>query len=63
MEKVEQFRLEKKKLIKQINNWSEEKLDKCLIPHPLLGKLILREMLFFTNWHTQHHLNTLKEKY
>lgn len=24
-------------------------------PHPLLGKLTLREMMFFTIYHVQHH--------
>ncbi len=60
---INQFRLEKGKLIKQINSWSEEKLDKCLLPHPLLGKVTLREILFFTNYHTQLHLQILKDRY
>jgi len=62
-ERIARFRKEKEKLSKQISNWSEAKLDKCLLPHPLLGKLTLREMLFFTNYHTQHHLKILKDKY
>jgi hypothetical protein len=34
---------------------SEEALDKYILPHPLLGKLTLREMLYFTAYHVQHH--------
>ena len=30
-------------------------LDAVLLPHPLLGKLTVREMLFFTVYHVQHH--------
>ncbi len=46
-----------------IDQWEEEKMSTYLLPHPLLGKLTVREMLFFTVHHTQHHLDILKEKY
>lgn len=39
-----------------LEKWSEEDLDKYRMPHPLLGKLTVREMLFFTIHHTLHHL-------
>ncbi len=46
-------------LIKSLNlkldSFSEEQLDKLILPHPLLGKLTLREMLYFTIYHVQHH--------
>lgn len=35
--------------------WSERDLDRYRLPHPLLGKLTLREMLFFTLYHYSHH--------
>ncbi len=34
---------------------SEISLDKYILPHPLLGKLTIREMLYFTAYHVQHH--------
>lgn len=37
------------------NNWTEDSLEKYLIPHPLLGKLTVREMIMFTIYHTEHH--------
>lgn len=43
-------------------NWKDEKLDKYLAPHPLLGKLTLRELCYFTIYHTEHHLNIVKER-
>jgi hypothetical protein len=49
-------------LNQSINRYSEEKLDTFILPHPLLGKLTLREMLYFTFYHVQHHLK-LVEKY
>lgn len=35
--------------------WSESDLDRHCLPHPLLGKLTLREMLLFTLYHYSHH--------
>lgn len=43
------------KLSKLISRQSEEDLDKYILPHPLLGKLTLREMLYFTCYHVGHH--------
>ncbi|TAE45870.1 MAG: DinB family protein [Bacteroidetes bacterium] len=34
---------------------SEAQLDTYLLPHPLLGKMTLREMLYFTSYHVVHH--------
>ena len=34
---------------------TEEQLDILILPHPLLGKLTFREMLYFTIYHVQHH--------
>ena len=48
-------------LLAAIEKWNDEKLDKYLLPHPLLGKMTIREMLFFTIYHTQHHFNTIQE--
>ena len=52
---------EKEKLNKKISKFEEETLDKYILPHPLLGKLTLREMLFFTVHHNLHHLNLVKK--
>lgn len=43
------------KLTKLTGRFSEQELDNILLPHPLLGKLTLREMLYFTIYHVQHH--------
>jgi hypothetical protein len=42
-------------LCKKVDRFSEAELDKLLLPHPLLGKLTLREMLYFTIYHVHHH--------
>lgn len=43
------------KLATRVDRWSEAELDETLLPHPLLGKLTVREMLYFTIHHVQHH--------
>ena len=47
-------------MIEALSPWSEERLDKYRLPHPLLGKLTLREMLFFTIYHNGHHADLVK---
>ena len=36
--------------------WSRRQVDGIRLPHPLLGKLTVREMLMFMLYHNQHHL-------
>jgi len=42
-------------LIARADELSEIQLDNRILPHPLLGKLTLREMLYFTIYHVEHH--------
>ena len=41
--------------------WSEAQLDNYLLAHPLLGKLTIREILYFVHWHTNHHFEAIKK--
>ena len=50
-------------LIHRVNGWPEHDLDRYLLPHPLLGKLTMREMLFFTMYHVQHHQALVERDY
>ena len=51
------------KLIVSIDkNWVDQQLDQYLAPHPLLGKITLRELGYFTIHHTFHHLDIIKER-
>ena len=43
-------------------NWTDEKLDNYLAPHPLLGKLTLRELIYFTIYHTEHPLDIIRNR-
>lgn len=49
------------KLAAKTLGYSEEALDTYVLPHPLLGKLTLREMLYFTAYHVVHHDSLVKK--
>lgn len=48
-------------LNKKIESKTEEELDNYILPHPLLGKLTYREMLYFTIHHVYHHQKSVEE--
>lgn len=48
-------------LTKKIDKLDEEDLDNYILPHPLIGKTTIREMLYFTIYHVQHHHKAIVE--
>jgi hypothetical protein len=48
------------KLASQVSRLSEQDMDTYILPHPLLGKLTLREMMYFTIYHVEHHQENIK---
>ncbi|MBL7703198.1 MAG: DinB family protein [Ferruginibacter sp.] len=42
-------------------NRTEDDLDNYLVKHPLLGRITLRELGYFTIFHTEHHLHTIEK--
>ena len=42
-------------LVEKINQLSEDDLDQHILPHPLIGKTSIREVLYFTIYHVKHH--------
>jgi hypothetical protein len=58
-----QHRGERDRLVRLLDRWTEADLDHFAAPHPLLGKVTLRELLFFTIHHHDHHLQTLQHDY
>ena len=42
-------------LISIAEKWDENELDEYVLPHPLLGNLTIREMLYFTIYHNLRH--------
>lgn len=49
------------KICRRLSRFSEPELDQYLLPHPLLGRITLREMLYFTIYHVEHHGLILKK--
>ncbi|MDH5644282.1 MAG: DinB family protein [Gemmatimonadota bacterium] len=49
-------------LIVQLDRWHDTALDRLRLPHPLLGKLTVREILFFTLLHNAHHAQRTWER-
>jgi hypothetical protein len=45
-----------------VEQWPEESLDRIGMPHPLLGRLTVREMLFFTLYHDGHHIEGARRR-
>ena len=43
------------KLSRKVSMIDDAALDTYILPHPLLGKLTFREMLYFTAYHVNHH--------
>lgn len=59
---LKKYSEQKQKLIARIEKQSEKDLDVYILPHPLLGKVTLREMLYFTIYHNEHHLELLRNR-
>jgi hypothetical protein len=45
----------------QLDAYEEEQLDALTILHPLLGTITIREMIFFTIKHAEHHCQLTKQ--
>lgn len=57
------LQIQNKKLQYKTNKWSDRHLDTLLLPHPLMGRMIIREIIMWTAHHTEHHTSILKENY
>jgi hypothetical protein len=45
-----------------LSGWREWQLDRLRLPHPALGRLTVREMLFFTLYHNLHHVRNVERR-
>jgi hypothetical protein len=50
------------RLRKALESWNEEDLNTIRLPHPLLGKISAREMIYFTLYHAKHHVTATKKR-
>lgn len=42
-------------LVSALEKWEDNTLNQCQLPHPIIGNLTMREMLFFTIHHNLRH--------
>ncbi len=54
-ELLQRLALELDKLVSAVEKWQETELDEVQLPHPIIGKITVREMLFFTIHHNLRH--------
>jgi len=54
-ELLDQFLTASTELVSIAEKWEDADLDGYILPHPLIGKLTIREMLFFTIYHNLRH--------
>lgn len=50
------------RLVAALERWSDRNLDRIQLPHPILGKITAREMVFFTIYHGHHHIAAAKRR-
>ena len=50
------------RLIASLDRWSDRNLDRIQLPHPILGKITAREMVFFVIYHGHHHIAAAKSR-
>ena len=58
---LQKYVKQQQKFEKRLAKFSEKELSTLLLPHPLLGKLTIREFGYFTHYHTEHHLKNIKK--
>jgi DinB superfamily len=42
--------------------WEEDHLDKYQFPHPILGNITARELMYFNIFHCWHHFKTIRQR-
>jgi hypothetical protein len=43
-------------IVRSLAQYQEEALDRLVMPHPFLGLLTIREMMYLMIFHAPHHL-------
>ena len=60
---INKIKVQNNKLQQHTHKWKDKQLDTLLIPHPLMGKMTVREIIMWTAYHTEHHVKILKDNY
>lgn len=57
------LQVESKKLQYKTRRISDKNLDTLVLPHPIMGKILIREMLMWCAFHAEYHFKQLQENY
>ena len=60
---LNRLQVESKKLQYKTRKMSDKNLDTLILPHPLMGKMPVRELLMWTSYHVEHHTKQLLNNY
>lgn len=60
---INRLQVENKKLQYKTNKLKDKDLDNLILPHPLMGKMPVRELIMWTAYHVEHHTKQLQENY
>lgn len=60
---LNRLQVESKKLQYKTRKLSDTNLDTLILPHPLMGKMPVRELLMWSSYHVEHHTKQLIENY
>jgi len=60
---LDRLQTENKKLQYKTKKWTDEQLDSYILPHPLMGKMPVRELIMWTTYHIEHHTKSLMKDY
>jgi hypothetical protein len=60
---IDRLQIESKKLQYKTKKLNDKTLDQFILPHPLMGKMPLREIIMWTAYHVEHHTKTLQNNY
>lgn len=60
---LNRLQVEHKKLQYKTLHWKDDALNNYILPHPLMGKMPVRELIMWTAYHIEHHTKTLEDNY
>jgi hypothetical protein len=62
-ELIEQFRHTTTRYLNEIRYyWEDEHIDRFQLPHPVLGLITARELMYFNIFHCWHHFSTIRRR-
>ncbi len=60
---ITRFEHASKKYLDQIRYyWEDETIDAYQLPHPILGMITVRELIYFNLFHNTHHYKTIRSR-